>query len=54
MATETLEAARTGTQLPPRLLFKTDEMREMRKMQAIAKVEREYDEAGQPQLEEDQ
>jgi pyruvate ferredoxin oxidoreductase alpha subunit len=52
MATESLEAAKSGTPLPPRLLFKNDEMREMRKLQAIAKVEREGDNPMQESVQE--
>jgi len=54
MANETLDAVKTGVPLPPRLLFKTDEMREMRKMQAIASVERDNGDTGRSQLEEEQ
>jgi pyruvate ferredoxin oxidoreductase alpha subunit len=34
------QAADTGEPLPPRLLFTGDELREVRKLQAIAHVER--------------
>lgn len=41
MANETMQAARKGEPLRPRLLYKQEELREMRKLQAIATVERE-------------
>ena len=41
IAKETLEAARDRKPIPPRLLYKQHELREMRKLQAVATVERE-------------
>ena len=41
MVTVTREAIATGTVPPPRLLYTAGEMREIRKLQAIARVERE-------------
>jgi pyruvate ferredoxin oxidoreductase alpha subunit len=41
MARETIEAGNTGIVPPPRLLYKEDELREVRKMQAVARVARE-------------
>ena len=41
MARETLECAVNHEHPTPRLMYKQDELREMRKMQAIALVERE-------------
>lgn len=41
IANETMAAARAGEQVPTRLLYTQDELREMRKLQAIATVERE-------------
>lgn len=43
MANETLEAEAAGVPHVPRLLYKHSELREMRKLQAIAHVEREVD-----------
>lgn len=41
MARTAMEAGRTGVTPPPRLLYTATEMREMRKLQAVAAVERE-------------
>jgi pyruvate ferredoxin oxidoreductase alpha subunit len=41
MARVIREAAERGETLPPRLLYTRDELREMRKLQAVAQVERE-------------
>jgi hypothetical protein len=41
MVTVTREVIATGTVPPPRLLYTAGEMREIRKLQAIARVERE-------------
>lgn len=41
IANETIMAARKGEHVEPRLLYKKEELREMRKLQAIATVERE-------------
>jgi pyruvate ferredoxin oxidoreductase alpha subunit len=41
MAAITRQAAQTGKAPPPRLLYTEDELREVRKLQAIAQVERE-------------
>jgi pyruvate ferredoxin oxidoreductase alpha subunit len=41
MAEETARAARTGVPPPPRLLYTAGELREVRKLQAIARGERE-------------
>lgn len=41
MARETLEAGHNRKPIPPRLLYKQSELREMKKLQAIATVERE-------------
>ena len=43
MANETIKAGRTREPVPPRLLYKQSELREMRKLQAIAAVERDAD-----------
>ena len=40
MARTVRDAAERGEQLPPRLLYTEDELRETRKLQAIARVER--------------
>ena len=40
MAAVTRQAAETGQAPPPRLLYTEDELREVRKLQAIAQVER--------------
>jgi pyruvate ferredoxin oxidoreductase alpha subunit len=40
MARVTREAALSGTTPPPRLLYRRDELRELRKLQAVANVER--------------
>ena len=41
MATVTRQAAQTGQAPPPRLLYTEAELREVRKLQAIAHVERQ-------------
>lgn len=41
MATEMKQARETGSTPPPRLLYKENELRELRKLQAVARVERE-------------
>jgi pyruvate ferredoxin oxidoreductase alpha subunit len=40
MATEGIQAAETGVAPEPRLLYTAGELREMRKLQAIAQAER--------------
>lgn len=47
MAKLTQEAARSGRCPPPRLLYTENELREMRKLQAVAQVERQELEEGQ-------
>ncbi|MDH3727683.1 MAG: hypothetical protein OER77_09140 [Myxococcales bacterium] len=47
IAAETRKAAEDGRTPPPRLLYTRDELREIRKLQAIAEVERNESESGQ-------
>jgi len=42
MAEITRQAIATGQTPPPRLLYREEELREVRKLQAIATVERQY------------
>ena len=47
IAAETRKAAEDGRTPPPRLLYTRDELREIRKLQAVAQVERNELEPGQ-------
>ena len=48
LAGEALTATESGETPPPRLLYTENELREMRKMQAIAAVESLEEEEGEP------